>query len=95
MNERSFIIIIRTADGGKRTPVHVNFSREFQVRHWGGTAREAMPLYSVVNSLAKVEGVAKVQFLLEGEKQKSLLAMPTPASRRRQIGKRSGLHRQA
>lgn len=52
---------------------YVDFSREFQTRHWGGTAGEAFTLYSVVNSLARLEGIEKVQFLLEGEVQESIL----------------------
>lgn len=47
---------------------YVNFSKEFQTRHWGGSAGETFTLYSVINSLAKLEGIQKVQFLLEGEK---------------------------
>ena len=52
---------------------YVDFSREFQTRHWGGSAGEAMTLYSVINSLAKLPGIEKVQFLLEGKKQESIL----------------------
>ncbi len=52
---------------------YVNFSREFQNKHWGGTAGERMTIYSVVNSLCELPGIDKVQFLLEGEKQESIL----------------------
>ena len=45
---------------------YVNFSREFKTKHWGGTSCEWMTIYSVVNSLAKVDGIEKVQFLVEG-----------------------------
>ncbi|RJX23290.1 MAG: sporulation protein [Ammonifex sp.] len=51
---------------------YVNFSKELQTKHWGGSAGETMTVYSIVNSLAKLDGVEKVQFLLEGERMDSL-----------------------
>ncbi|MEW6572998.1 MAG: GerMN domain-containing protein [Bacillota bacterium] len=51
---------------------YVNFSKDFQTKHWGGSAGETFTLYSVINSLAKLEGIQKVQFLLEGEKMGTL-----------------------
>lgn len=52
---------------------YVNFSKEFKSKHWGGSAGESMTIYSVVNSLAKLPGIEKVQFLLEGKKEESIL----------------------
>ncbi|MGB9860069.1 MAG: GerMN domain-containing protein [Moorellaceae bacterium] len=52
---------------------YVDFSREFKTKHWGGSAGESMTLYSVVNSLGKLPGIKKVQFLLEGQKEESIL----------------------
>ncbi len=52
---------------------YVNFSQEFQTKHWGGSAGEIMTIYSVVNTLTDLPGVEKVQFLLEGEKLESIL----------------------
>lgn len=52
---------------------YVNFSREFQTKHWGGSAGERMTIFSVVNSLCKLPGIQKVQFLLEGNKQEAIL----------------------
>ena len=52
---------------------YVDFSKEIQTKHWGGSAGEAMTIYSVVNSLAGVSGIEKVQFLVEGKKQESLV----------------------
>jgi spore germination protein GerM len=52
---------------------YVNFSKEFQTKHWGGSAGEIMTIYSVVNTLTELPGVEKVQFLLEGEKLESIL----------------------
>ncbi|MEW6183192.1 MAG: GerMN domain-containing protein [Bacillota bacterium] len=51
---------------------YVNFSKELQTKHWGGSAGETMTIYSVANSLAKIEGIDKVQFLIEGKKLESL-----------------------
>ncbi|MGQ9512093.1 GerMN domain-containing protein [Thermodesulfitimonas sp.] len=50
----------------------VNFSRELKTKHWGGSAGELMTVYSVVNSLARLPGISRVQFLLEGERIESL-----------------------
>lgn len=51
---------------------YVNFSKELQTKHWGGSAGETMTVYSVVNSLAKLDDIREVQFLLEGRKMESL-----------------------
>ncbi len=47
----------------------VNLSQEFKNRHTGGSAGEMMTVYSIVNSLTEVEGVERVQFLIEGQKK--------------------------
>lgn len=52
---------------------NVDFSKEFQTNHWGGSAGEMMTLSSVTNSLASLPGIDKVQFLLEGQKLESIL----------------------
>ncbi|MEW6446613.1 MAG: GerMN domain-containing protein [Bacillota bacterium] len=62
------LLSVRVVDG----VAYVNFSKEFQTKHWGGSAGETFTLYSVINSLAKLEGIQKVQFLLEGEKMDTL-----------------------
>lgn len=51
---------------------YVNFSKEFQARHWGGSAGETMTVYSVVNSLAGLPGINEVQFLIDGAKVETL-----------------------
>lgn len=51
---------------------YVNFSKELQTKHWGGSTGETMTIYAIVNSLTELEGIEKVQFLLEGEKMDSL-----------------------
>lgn len=51
---------------------YVNFSKEFKTKHWGGSSGETMTIYSVVNSLGKLPGIQKVQFLLEGQKVESI-----------------------
>lgn len=63
------LISIEVVDG----IAYVNFNQEFQTKHWGGSAGEAMTLYSITNSLAKLPGIEKVQFLLEGKKQETIL----------------------
>ncbi|MEW6172388.1 MAG: GerMN domain-containing protein [Bacillota bacterium] len=62
------LISVQVVDG----VAYANFSKELQTKHWGGTAGETMTVYSVVNSLAKLEGVKQVQFLLEGKKLETL-----------------------
>ncbi|RDV83393.1 GerMN domain-containing protein [Ammonifex thiophilus] len=52
---------------------YVDFSREFKLNHPGGSAAEIMTLYSVVDSLAHLGTVKRVQFLLEGQKKDSIL----------------------
>lgn len=51
---------------------YVNFSKELQTKHWGGSAGETMTVYSIVNSLGVLPGIQKVQFLIEGDKQESI-----------------------
>jgi len=46
----------------------VSFSKEFQLKHWGGSTGELMTIYSIVNSLTELSHIHKVQFLLEGQK---------------------------
>lgn len=53
----------------------VNFSQEFITKHSGGAAAEALTIYSVVNSLTELDGVDKVQFLIEGQKNESFIHM--------------------
>lgn len=50
----------------------LNFSREIQVNHPGGTAGEAMTIYSLVTSLTELPEVKEVQFLVEGEKNEAI-----------------------
>lgn len=59
---------IRVVDG----TAFVNFSREFQTKHWGGSTGELLTIYSVVNTLTEVPGIEQVQFLVEGDKMESL-----------------------
>jgi len=52
---------------------YVDFSREFQTEHWGGSAGDTFTLYSIVNSLTELAGINAVQFLVEGEVQEAVL----------------------
>ena len=63
------LISVEVVDG----IAYVNFNQEFQTKHWGGSAGEAMTLYSITNSLAKLPDIEQVQFLLEGKKQEAIL----------------------
>jgi spore germination protein GerM len=67
--ESAGLLSVSVVDG----VAYTNFSKEFKTKHWGGSAGENMTIFSVVNSLAKLPGIKKVQFLLEGEKQESIL----------------------
>jgi len=46
----------------------VNLSQEFVTKNTGGSTKEGLAIYSIVNSLCKLETVDKVQFLIEGQK---------------------------
>lgn len=52
---------------------YIDFSKEFRDNHWGGSAGETITIYAVVDSLCQLPGIEKVQFLLEGDKQESIL----------------------
>lgn len=67
--EETKLLSLTVSDG----VANVNFSKEIQTKHWGGSAGESMTLFSVANSLDLVEGINKVQFLVEGNKVESLL----------------------
>jgi spore germination protein GerM len=51
---------------------YVNFSREMQTKHWGGTTGELFTTYSVVNTLTEDPAITKVQFLIEGQVDPSI-----------------------
>ncbi len=46
----------------------VNLSSDFIKKYTGGTAGGQLCIYSIVNSLTELEGIEKVQFLIEGAK---------------------------
>ncbi|MTV48661.1 hypothetical protein GJ688_06660 [Heliobacillus mobilis] len=50
----------------------VNFSKELQKNHQGGSAGETMTVYSIVNTLTQYPSIEKVQILVEGKKIESL-----------------------
>lgn len=51
---------------------YVNFSKEIQTKHWGGSTGETFTIVSLANSLAELDGIEKMQILIEGEKIESL-----------------------
>lgn len=57
------LISVSTKDGICK----LNLSDEFVENHSGGTAGEAMTVYSIVNSLTELSTVKKVQFLIDGK----------------------------
>ncbi len=52
---------------------YVNFSKEIQTNHWGGSTGEMFTIFSVVNSLTESPNVKSVQFLIEGQRVESLV----------------------
>lgn len=51
---------------------YVNFSRELVEKHVGGSTGEMMTILPIVNSLTELPQIEKVQFLVEGKKEKTL-----------------------
>ncbi len=62
------VLSVQTRDG----VTYVNFNKETQTRHSGGSAGEAMTLGSLVLTLTELPGVQRVQVLVEGQKQDTL-----------------------
>ena len=70
---------------------YVDFSREFQSEHWGGSAGDTFTLFSIVNSLTELPNIEAVHFLIEGETEDAILGhMDTtrPMGRRDDLIKR-------
>ena len=63
-------LISVTTDGGICT---LDLSKEFVDNSPGGSAGELMTLYSIINSLTELQGIDKVQFLIEGQKQEAYI----------------------
>lgn len=51
---------------------YVDFSKELQKNHWGGSAGEYMTVYSIVKTLCQFSSINKVQILIEGNKVTTL-----------------------
>ncbi|MHB8172710.1 MAG: GerMN domain-containing protein [Thermincolia bacterium] len=51
---------------------YVDWSKEFQTNHWGGSAGDSNTIYSIVNSLTELPDIKKVQFMLEGKREESI-----------------------
>lgn len=56
---------VKTADG----TCTVDLSGDFADGNFSGNADRTLAVYSIVNSLAELDGVENVQFLIDGEKQ--------------------------
>jgi spore germination protein GerM len=51
----------------------LDFSRELQTNHSGGSAGELLTVYSIVNTLAEnIHGISRVQILVEGNEVETL-----------------------
>lgn len=50
----------------------VNFSEELSSKHSGGSTGETMTIFSIVNTLTELDGIDRVQILIEGEKRETL-----------------------
>jgi germination protein M len=55
----------------KQDTAYVDFSKELN-NNYGGSAGEIALVYSVVNSLAEIPGIKKVQFLIEGKEVETI-----------------------
>lgn len=52
---------------------YVDFTEEIRTKHWGGSAGETMTIASIVNTLTQLDGIDKVQILIGGKKQDTLV----------------------
>lgn len=52
--------------------VYVDMSEEFKSKHWGGSSGEIMTIGSLANSLTEIDGIEKVQLLINGQKTDTL-----------------------
>ncbi|HHY42462.1 MAG TPA: GerMN domain-containing protein [Thermoanaerobacterales bacterium] len=71
---------------------YVNFSRELIEKHTGGSTGEMMTILPIVNSLTELPEIEKVQFLVEGQKEKTLaghIAFDEPFERNEDYIKKS------
>lgn len=50
----------------------VDFSREIETNHWGGSLGESITVYSIVNTLCQFEEVEAVEIIIEGESVETL-----------------------
>ncbi len=66
--EEAKLISLEVVDG----VAFINFSREMQTKHWGGSAGETMTVQSIVHTLTQLPEIEKVQFLIEGKKEEAI-----------------------
>ncbi|NLB88106.1 MAG: GerMN domain-containing protein, partial [Syntrophomonadaceae bacterium] len=69
----------------------LNFKEEIRTKHWGGSAGETMTITSIVNTVTELNSIEKVQILIEGEVQDSLIGhwyIGEPIERSEEIIKR-------
>lgn len=51
----------------KNDTAYVNLSKQFIEQHTDNSVHEILTVYSIVNSLASVEGITKVKFTIDGK----------------------------
>ncbi|NLX92155.1 MAG: GerMN domain-containing protein [Firmicutes bacterium] len=56
----------------ERGIAQVNFSRELQTSHWGGSTGEILTVYSIVNTLSQFPEIEQVKIIIEGAEIESL-----------------------
>ena len=67
--KESRLLSVQVAEG----IAYVNFSREIQTKHWGGSTGEAFTVQSIVCTLAENnKAIKKVQFLIEGKIEEAI-----------------------
>lgn len=62
------VLDISVAEGIAR----VNFSRELQTSHWGGSTGEILTVYSIVNTLSQFPEIEQVKIIIDGMEIESL-----------------------
>lgn len=86
LDKESKLISVQTKDN----TCFVNFSSDFIEKNTGGSTKEAGAIYSIVNSLTELEGIDKVQFLIEGKKADSFGSFAFNEPFERDTGRISG-----
>ncbi len=52
--------------------IYISFSHHLRSNHPGGSTAELLTVYAIVNTLTEIDGIAKVQILIENERSDTL-----------------------